>query len=93
MASGKPKAQAVGRSPTKDITTAIGGGFFLRIKGDAYDNALADSVIGLFKKEIIRHAGPWEGPDDVELATFTWVWWFNKQCLMAALGYLRRRSI
>jgi len=35
-------------------------------KGDAYDNAMAESVIGLFKTEVTRHAGPWRGLDDVE---------------------------
>jgi transposase InsO family protein len=57
-------------------------------KGDAYDNALAESVIGLFKTEVIWHAGPWKGLDDVELATLEWVWWFNNHRLMEALGYL-----
>ena len=57
-------------------------------KGDAYDNALAESVIGLFKTEVIHHAGPWKGLDDVELATLEWVWWFNNHRLMEALGYL-----
>ena len=57
-------------------------------KGDAYDNALAESVIGLFKTEVIRHAGPWKGLDDVEMATLEWVWWFNHRRLMEPLGYL-----
>jgi putative transposase len=57
-------------------------------KGDAYVNALAESVIGLFKTEVIRHAGPWKGFDDVELATLKWVWWFYNHCLMEALRYL-----
>jgi transposase InsO family protein len=57
-------------------------------RGDAYDNALAESVIGLFKTEVIWHAGPWKGLDDVELATLEWVWWFNNHRLMEALGYL-----
>ena len=57
-------------------------------KGDAYDNALAESVIGLFKTEVIWHAGPWKGLDDVEFATLEWVWWYNNHRLMEALGYL-----
>jgi transposase InsO family protein len=57
-------------------------------KGDAYDNAMAESVIGLFKTEVIHHAGPWKGLDDVELATLEWVWWYNNHRLMEALGYL-----
>ena len=56
--------------------------------GDAYDNALAESVIGLFKTEVIRHAGPWRGVDDVEYATLEWVAWFNTNRLLEPLGYL-----
>jgi putative transposase len=41
--------------------------------GDSYDNALAESIIGLFKTELIRRKGPWHGPDGVELATLEWV--------------------
>jgi putative transposase len=57
-------------------------------KGDAYDNAMAESVIGLFKTEVIRHAGPWRGLDDVEYATLEWVSWFNTCRLLEPLGYL-----
>jgi putative transposase len=57
-------------------------------RGDSYDNALAESVIGLFKTEVIRHAGPWRGRDDVEYATLEWVAWFNTQRLLEPLGYL-----
>jgi putative transposase len=57
-------------------------------RGDSYDNALAESVIGLFKTELIRPAGPWRGLDDVEYATLEWVAWFNTQRLLEPLGYL-----
>lgn len=57
-------------------------------RGDSYDNALAESVIGLFKTELIRQAGPWRGLDDVEYATLEWVAWFNTQRLLQPLGYL-----
>jgi putative transposase len=57
-------------------------------RGDAYDNALAESVIGLFKTEVIRHAGPWRSLDDVEYATLEWVAWFNSCRLLEPLGYL-----
>jgi transposase InsO family protein len=57
-------------------------------RGDSYDNALAESVIGLFKTEVIRHGGPWRGLDDVEYATLEWVAWFNTQRLLEPLGYL-----
>jgi putative transposase len=56
-------------------------------RGDSYDNALAESVIGLFKTELIRQAGPWRGLDDVEYATLEWVAWFNTQRLLEPLGY------
>jgi len=56
--------------------------------GDAYDNALAESVIGLFKTEVIHRRGPWRGFDDVEYATLEWVAWFNQRRLLESLGYL-----
>ena len=56
--------------------------------GDAYDNALAESVIGLFKTEVIHRRGPWKGFDDVEYATLEWVAWFNQQRLLEPLGYV-----
>ena len=57
-------------------------------KGDAYDNALAESVIGLFKTEVIRRQGPWRNLEDVEFATLEWVWWFNHHRLLEPLGYV-----
>jgi transposase InsO family protein len=57
-------------------------------RGDPYDNALAETVIGLFKTEVIRHQGPWHGLEDVEFATLEWVAWFNTQRRLEPLGYL-----
>lgn len=57
-------------------------------KGDSYDNALAESVIGLFKTEVIRKDGPWRGLDEVEYARLEWVAWFNTQRLLEPLGYV-----
>ena len=57
-------------------------------RGDAYDNALAESVISLFKTEVIHHDGPWRSLDDVEYATLEWVAWFNTCRLLAPLGYV-----
>ena len=57
-------------------------------RGDSYDNALAETVIGLFKTEVIHRNGPWRGFDDVEFATLEWVWWFNHQRLLEPLGYV-----
>jgi len=56
--------------------------------GDSYDNALAESVIGLFKTEVIRRRGPWRGVEDVEFATLEWVAWYNDARLLAPLGYV-----
>jgi putative transposase len=56
-------------------------------RGDAHDNALAESVIGLFKTEAIRPSGPWRCLEDVEYATLEWVAWFNTCRLLEPLGY------
>jgi len=56
--------------------------------GDAYDNAMAESVIGLYKTEVIYRRGPWRGFEDVEYATLEWVAWFNTQRLLEPLGYV-----
>ena len=54
--------------------------------GDAYDNALAESVIGLFKTELIKPRGPWRTAEQVEIATLHYVDWFNRQRLFEACG-------
>lgn len=56
--------------------------------GDSYDNAMAESVIGLYKAECVRHEGPWRGVDDLELATLNWVSWFNQIRLHSSLGHV-----
>ncbi len=56
--------------------------------GDSYDNALAESVIGLYKTECVHRDGPWRGVDDLELATLSWVDWFNTTRLHSSLDYL-----
>ena len=55
-------------------------------RGDAYDNALAESVMALFKTEVIRRRGPWRTLEDVEFATLTWVDWFNTRRLLGPIG-------
>jgi putative transposase len=55
-------------------------------KGDSYDNALAETIIGLYKTELIRRRGPWRGIDDVEYATLEWVDWFNHRRLLEPIG-------
>ena len=54
--------------------------------GDAYDNALAESVIGLFKTELIKPRGPWRTAGQVELATLEYADWFNHRRLYEACG-------
>ena len=54
--------------------------------GDSYDNALAESVIGLFKTEVIRRRGPWRSLEAVEFATLEWVDWFNNRRLLEPIG-------
>jgi transposase InsO family protein len=55
-------------------------------RGDSYDNALAESVIGLYKTEVIRRRGPWRNADDVEFATLQWVDWFDNRRLLEPIG-------
>ena len=55
-------------------------------RGDSYDNALAESVIGLYKTELVRNRGPWRGLDDLELATLEWVDWWNHRRLLEPIG-------
>jgi putative transposase len=55
-------------------------------KGDSYDNALAETIIGLYKTELIRRRGPWKGIDDVEFDTLEWVDWFNHRRLLEPIG-------
>ena len=54
--------------------------------GDSYDNALAESIIGLFKTEVIRRLGPWKSLEAVEFATLEWVDWFNNRRLLEPIG-------
>jgi putative transposase len=57
-------------------------------RGDSYDNALAESIIGLFKTEVIQRKGPWRHGEAVEWATLHWVDWFNTRRLLAPIGYV-----
>jgi putative transposase len=57
-------------------------------RGDSYDNAAAESVNSLYKKELIDSEGPWRGVSDVTLATLEWVSWYNKERLHSFCGYL-----
>jgi putative transposase len=57
-------------------------------RGDSYDNAMAESIIGLFKTEVIQRKGPWRHLEAVEFATLTWVDWFNTRRLFGPIGYV-----
>ena len=65
-----------------DIAPSVGS------KGDSYDNALAETINGLYKAELIYRRGPWKTRESVELATLEWVSWFNHQRLMGPLGHI-----
>ena len=62
------------------ITASVGS------VGDSYDNALAETVNGLYKPEVIRKRGPWRNVDEVEYATLEWVDWFNNRRLLEPIG-------
>jgi len=57
-------------------------------RGDSYDNAMAESIIGLFKTEVIQRKGPWRHLEAVEFATLEWVDWFNHRRLLGPIGYV-----
>ena len=65
-----------------DIAPSVGS------RGDSYDNALAESIIGLFKTEVIQLKGPWRHLESVEFATLRWVDWFNNRRLLEPIGYV-----
>ena len=90
MVQGELKKAIDGNKPVKDLmqynvyVTPILK-FVAGMEGDpsveAMANALAESIIGLFKAEVIRQQGPWKGVEDVEFATLNWVDWFNMRLL------------
>ena len=57
-------------------------------RGDSYDHALAESIIGLYKTEVIRRRGPWRHAEAVEFATLDWVDWFNQRRLLTPIGHM-----
>ena len=64
------------------IEPSVGG------KGDSYDNALAETINGLYKTELIHMHAPWKTREAVELATLKWVAWFNNHRLLESIGYI-----
>jgi putative transposase len=71
-----------------DRLAEIGAVASVGSKGDSYDNALAETVNGLYKAELIRRRGPWRTAAEVELATLAWVDWWNHRRLHGACGDL-----
>ena len=57
-------------------------------RGDSYDNALAETINGLYKTELIHRCAPWKSRESVELATLEWVAWFNHHRLLEPIGYI-----
>ena len=57
-------------------------------RGDSYDNALAETINGLYKTELIHRRAPWKTMEAVELATLEWVSWFNHHRLLEPIGYI-----
>jgi putative transposase len=64
------------------VITSVGS------RGDSYDNAMAESIIGLYKNELIHQRAPWRTVDDVELATLAWVHWWNTKRLLEPIGHI-----
>ena len=56
--------------------------------GDSYDNAMAETINGLYKTEVIRRRSSWRNLEEVEWATLEWVDWFNNRRLLSSIGYL-----
>jgi len=56
--------------------------------GDSYDNALAETINGLYKAEVIHQRGPWRSFEAVEFATLEWIDWFNNRQLLEPIGYI-----
>lgn len=67
---------------------AAGGVTSVGSRGDSYDNALAESVIGLYKTELVHNLGPWTGTEDLEFATMAWVDWWNNRRLLEPIGMI-----
>ena len=57
-------------------------------KGDSYDNALAETINGLYKTKLIHRRAPWKTKESLELATLEWVFWFNHHRLLEPIGYI-----
>ena len=82
LAPALPAQAAETRLTAAEIDPSVG------TVGDSYDNALAESVIGLFKTEVIKQLGPWKSLTAVEWETLRWVDWYNNRRLLSSIGYI-----
>ena len=69
-------------SPKPGIEPSVGS------VGDSYDNALAETINGLYKAEVIHRRGPWRNFEAIEFATLEWVDWFNNRRLLEPIGFI-----
>ena len=69
-------------SPKLALNPAVGS------RGDSYDNALAETINGLYRTELIHRRAPWKTKESLELATLQWVSWFNHHRLLEPIGYI-----
>lgn len=69
-------------SAVESIVPSVGS------RGESYDNALAETINGLYKAELIHRRAPWKTRESVELATLEWVAWFNHHRLLESIGYI-----
>jgi putative transposase len=69
-------------SPKPGIEPSVGS------VGDSYDNAVAETINGLYKAEVIHRRGPWRNFDAVEFATLEWVDWFNNRRILEPIGFI-----
>ena len=76
------RAKMVNRLAEAAIAPSVGS------RGDSYDNALAETINGLYKTELIHRRGPWKSRESVELATLEWVYWFNHHRRLESIGYI-----
>ena len=74
------------RSNTPSVSRKPGSSFSVGTVGDSYDNALAETINGLYKAEVIHRRGPWRSFEVVEFTTLTWVDWFNNRRLLEPIG-------
>ena len=90
VVTSRPEKKGYPAFPPIAATAARGsgrrGGGRRRRFGDSYDNALAETVNGLYKAELIHRRGPWRSFEAVEFATLGWVDWFNHRRLLEPIG-------